>query len=47
MPGHQAIAMLENAGLRISIHGNGNVHNQYPGAGTKIKPNSTVELVLK
>jgi cell division protein FtsI (penicillin-binding protein 3) len=47
VPGHQAIALLENAGINTKIYGNGNVHNQYPKPGTRLQPNTTVELSLK
>ncbi len=47
MPGFQAIALLENAGYKTSINGNGNVHAQYPPAGTQISKHALVQLQLK
>lgn len=47
IPGYKAIAMLENAGYRTHIRGNGNVAAQYPPAGSQVKKSAIIQLNLQ
>ena len=46
MSAMDAIAILENMGLVVQIKGSGTVLKQSIKSGQKIKPNSTITLVL-
>ncbi|WP_125723595.1 penicillin-binding protein [Flavobacterium ustbae] len=46
MPGMDAIALLENLGLKVKVNGMGKVKNQSIQAGTNISKNTTIVLEL-
>ena len=46
MPGMDAIALLENLGLKVKVNGMGKVKNQSIQAGTSISKNATIVLEL-
>jgi cell division protein FtsI (penicillin-binding protein 3) len=46
MSAMDAIAILENMGLRVLTEGNGTVSKQSVKSGQKIKPQSVITLVL-
>ncbi|WDF64279.1 penicillin-binding protein [Flavobacterium sp. KACC 22763] len=46
MPGMDAIALLENLGLKVKVNGMGKVKNQSIQAGTSISKNTTIVLEL-
>jgi cell division protein FtsI (penicillin-binding protein 3) len=47
LPGHRALALLENAGCRVRVRGAGRVKKQSIPAGTPLRNvRGTVELVL-
>ncbi|MFC0780268.1 penicillin-binding protein [Flavobacterium sp. HJSW_4] len=46
MPGMDAIALLENLGLKVKVSGMGKVKNQSIQAGTSISKNTTIVLEL-
>ncbi|MDP5202161.1 penicillin-binding protein [Flavobacterium sp. DG2-3] len=46
MPGMDAIALLENLGLKVKVNGMGKVKNQSIQAGTSISRNTTIVLEL-
>ncbi|UWY30027.1 transpeptidase family protein [Flavobacterium sp. TR2] len=46
MPGMDAIALLENLGLKVKVNGMGKVKNQSIQAGTSIRKNTTIVLEL-
>ena len=46
MPGMDAIALLENLGLKVRVNGMGKVKNQSIQAGTSISKNTTIVLEL-
>jgi cell division protein FtsI (penicillin-binding protein 3) len=46
-PGHEAVALLENAGYKTSITGNGRVSAQYPETGSRVRPGATIQLNLR
>jgi len=46
MPGMDAIALLENLGLKVKVNGMGKVKNQSIQAGTNINKNTTIVLEL-
>ena len=46
MPAMDALALLENMGLRVQLRGRGNVKSQSIPKGTKVKPKQTIILDL-
>ncbi|MBT8270421.1 MAG: transpeptidase family protein, partial [Bacteroidia bacterium] len=44
LPAMDAIALLENMGLRVKLRGTGNIKAQSISKGTKVKPNQTIIL---
>ncbi|MEN0008417.1 PASTA domain-containing protein, partial [Flavobacterium nitrogenifigens] len=46
MPGMDAIALLENLGLKVKVNGMGKVKNQSIQAGQNISKNATIVLEL-
>ena len=46
MPGMDAVALLENLGLKVKVTGNGKVKSQSIPSGEKIVKNQTIVLEL-
>ncbi|NRA94356.1 MAG: transpeptidase family protein [Psychroserpens sp.] len=46
LPAMDAIALLENMGLKVKLNGVGVIKKQSINKGTKVKPNQIVELVI-
>ena len=46
MPGMDAIALLENLGLKVNFRGSGKVKSQSIKAGDKLEKNKTITLQL-
>ena len=47
MPLNDAVFLLENFGLRVSVKGHGEVVSQKPDAGTELIKGTQIKLVLK